>query len=126
MSTAGGCSTWCSATLTRSGCTGCRRASTPRLSAVHTDLISGAGCLRIDHVGRLPERPGDPVPQPELRELLHQLGEQLAHRRQIEHARLAVLVHHPPGLGSTGRAAGLVAEVAGDGPGNARPIGTAG
>jgi len=36
MSTAAGCSTWCWATATRSGCTGCPRASTPRLSAADT------------------------------------------------------------------------------------------
>ena len=36
-STVGGCSTWCSATQTRSSCTGCPRSSMSRLLAVTTD-----------------------------------------------------------------------------------------
>src|SRR6266576_3405993 len=81
---------------------------------------------RLDDVGRLPQRAGYPVPQPQLPQLFHQLGEELAQRREVEHPRLAVSIRHPPGLRGLGRAARLVADMADDGAGNARSIGRRG
>src|SRR5450755_664918 len=81
--------------------------------------------LRIDDVGCLPQRACYPVPQPQLLELLRQLGEQLAQWRQVKHSWLAVAIHYPSGLRGAGRAARLVGDVADDGVRKSRSAGKA-
>ena len=88
-----------------------------------TASASVARWLRIDDVGRLPQRPGYPVPQPHLLKLLHHLGEQFAQRRQVKHSWLAAGIHHPASPCSVSRPARLVSNVADNSVGNARSIG---
>jgi len=75
---------------------------------------------RVDDVGCLPQRTGNPLPRPHLPRLLHQIGEQLAQRRQVSHAGLAVGARYAPGLGALGGEARLVRETADDPVGQPR------
>lgn len=78
------------------------------------ELISVDRRPRVDDVSCLPQSAGYPLPRPDLPQLLRQLGEQLAQRRQVQHSRLAADVGYPSSSGGLGRAARLVSDVADD------------
>ena len=88
-------------------------------------LISADRRLRVDDVGCLPQRAGYPLPRPHLPQLLRQLGDQLAQRRQVQHSRLAADVRYPSRPRGLGRAARLVSDAADDDVGQARSLGRA-
>jgi hypothetical protein len=60
----------------------------------------------------LPQRAGYPLPRFHLPHFLHQIGEQLAQRRQVSQARLVLSARHASGLGALGSQACLVSEAA--------------
>jgi hypothetical protein len=73
----------------------------------------------LDDVGGLPQRGGYPVPQSQMAELVHELGEQFAQGRQVEHSGLAITVQYASRLRGAGRLAGLIGEAADRGSGQA-------
>jgi hypothetical protein len=52
-------------------------------------LVSAGRRWRVDDVGCLPQRAGYPLSRPHPLQLFGQLGDQLAHWRQVKHSRLA-------------------------------------
>jgi hypothetical protein len=77
-------------------------------------LISVDWRRRVDDVGCLPQPAGYPLPRPHLPQLLRQLREQLAQRRQVQHSRLTADVHYPSGSRGLGRAARLISDAPDD------------
>jgi hypothetical protein len=65
----------------------------------------------------LPQRPGYPVPEPQLPKLIRQLGEQVAKGGQIEHAWVLALIDDPSRPRGSGGLPRLIREVTGNGAG---------
>jgi hypothetical protein len=68
----------------------------------------------VDRVGCCAQRTGYPLPRPDLLQLLRQLGEQIAQRRQVTHPRLAVGIRYPACPRGLSHLACLVSKVARD------------
>jgi hypothetical protein len=77
----------------------------------------------VDGVGCLPQRAGYPLPRPHFPRLLHQIGEQLAQRRQVSHSWLAFSARHSPGFGALSGETSLVSEAADDHVAQLRALG---